>query len=153
MQFVTKVKSELKNFYPGYFGPVMATGIIETACRQLHFEQLASLLFFLNNIQFIILLLLLSSQVIWFFLKVKQDITSHKKGADFLTIISASCVLGSEYVQGQQKFSVGSLLLLFALIAWTFLLYTFLSLTILKKEKPSPEPGLNGSWLLIGVST
>ncbi|MDQ6902905.1 MAG: tellurite resistance/C4-dicarboxylate transporter family protein [Bacteroidota bacterium] len=153
MQFVTKVKSELKNLYPGYFALVMATGIIETACRQLHFEQLASLLFFLNNGQFIILLLLLTSRVTWFFPQVKEDVTSHKKGAGFLTIIAASCVLGSEYVQGQHSFSGGTLLLLFALIAWTLLLYTFLSLTILQKEKPSPETGLNGSWLLIVVST
>ena len=52
-----------------------------------------------------------------------------------------------------KSFLWGTSFLWFALVAWIFLLYTFLSLTILKKEKPSPETGLNGSWLLIIVST
>ncbi len=76
-----------------------------------------------------------------------------KKGAGFLTFIAASCILGSEYVQEQQMFAAGTYLLLLALIAWVLVLYTFLSWAILSREKPWPETGLSGSWLLIIVST
>ncbi len=153
MAAITRIKDEVKNLYPGYFALVMATGIIEIACRQLHFNQLASILFFLNNVQQGILLIFLLSRIVWFFPQVKHDIASHKKGAGFLTIVAASCVLGTEYVQGQHMFSVGISLLLFALATWIFLLYNFLAKMILQKEKPSLEAGLNGSWLLIVVST
>jgi tellurite resistance protein TehA-like permease len=146
-------KNGIKNFYPGYFALVMATGIISTACQQLHYEGLAKALFILNNVQYFILLLILIFRLIFFFPQFRTDLSTHAKGAGFLTFVAASSILGTSYVQAKQMFSPGIILLIIALIAWLLLMYGFLSLIIIKREKPSLEKGINGSWLLVIVST
>src|SRR3954468_1554686 len=147
MSFSSTLKNEIKSFSPGYFALVMATGIISTASQQLHYTTIARLLFFLNNAQYFILLLIFIIRLLFFFPQIKEDLATHSKGAGFLTFVAASCILGIGYVQGHQLFSAGIMLWVIALIACLMLVYSFLPLVILKREKPSPETGLNGSWL------
>src|SRR3954454_14690853 len=146
MSFSSTLKEEIKSFYPGYFALVMATGIISNASQQLHYDTIARLLFLCNNALYCILLLLFIIRIIFFYPQVKTDLAAHNKGAGFLTFVAASCILGVGYVQGKQLFAPGIWLLMAALIIWIILVYSFLSLVILKKEKPSPEKGLNGRW-------
>jgi len=152
MSFSSTLKEEIKSFYPGYFALVMATGIISTASRQLHYVMIARLLFLFNNALYFILLLIFIIRLLFFYPQVKTDLATHAKGAGFLTFVAASCILGTGYVQVQQLFAPGIWLLMAALIAWIILVYSFLPLVILKREKPSPEKSLNGSWLLLVVS-
>jgi tellurite resistance protein TehA-like permease len=153
MGLSSTIRNEIKGFYPGYFALVMATGIISTASQQLHYTSIARLLFILNNVQYFILLLIIIIRLLLFLPQVKADLSAHAKGAGFLTFVAASCILGTGYVQGKQLFDPGIWLIVPALIAWLILVYSFLLLVILKKEKPSPETGLNGSWLLLVVAT
>ena len=153
MSDISSFKNGIKTFHPGYFALVMATGIISIACQQLEYEWLANFLFILNNVQYFILLLIFIVRLIFFFPQVKTDLSTHLKGAGFLTFVAASCILGTSYVQGKQSFAPAIVLLTIALFAWVILVYSFLSFVILKKEKPSLETGINGSWLLLIVST
>src|SRR3954451_16083421 len=97
----------IKSLYPAYFALVMATGILSTACQQLHYDLLAKVLFTLNNVQYGILLLLLIARIVLFFPAFKSDVAASAKGAGFLTFVAGSCILGNEYVQGKQMFGPG----------------------------------------------
>src|SRR3954468_23164908 len=125
MSFSITLKEEIKSFYPGYFALVMATGIISNASQQLHYTTIAKLLFILNNALYFILLLIYITRLLFFYPQVKADLTTHAKGAGFLTFVAASCILGIGYVQGQQLFTPGKWLLVTALIAWLVLVYSF----------------------------
>ena len=91
--------------------------------------------------------------VAFYFSELKNDLANHSKGAGFLTLVAGSAVLGTGYAQSAQQFGIATVLLVFAFIVWLILVYSFLCLTMLKKEKPSPEDGMDGSWLLLIVST
>src|SRR4051794_11499998 len=105
------LKEEIKSFYPGYFALVMATGIVSNASQQLHFTTIARVLFLFNSAMYCILLLLYFIRLLFFFPQVKTDLSTHTKGAGFLTFVAASCILGIGYVQGQQLFTPGIWLL------------------------------------------
>ena len=152
MQLSSRVKNAVKDFPPGYFAMVMATGIISAASQQLHYALIAQALFLLNNVLYFIILIITVIRLFLFYQQVKADLANHATGAGFLTFVAASCILGTGYVQGQHLFSPAIWLLVVAIIAWLILVYSFLPLVILKKEKPSPEKGLNGSWLLLVVA-
>ena len=130
----------------------MATGIVSITSQQLHYPTVAKPLFWLNNALYCILLIILFIRLIFYFQQLKADLASHTKGTGFLTIVAASGILGTGYVQGHHLYGVGTGLLVFALIVWLLLVYSFLSLVILQTEKPSPETGMNGGWLLLVVS-
>lgn len=146
------IKEEIKTFNPSYFALVMATGIISLASQKLHYTSIAHTLFLLNNVFYFSLLLINIVRLFLFYPQVKADLSTHEKGAGFLSFIAATCILGNGYALGEQQFYTGIILLAVALIAWLFIIYSFLSLVILKAVKPSPEKGLNGSWLLLVVA-
>lgn len=147
------IKRRISTLNPGYFALVMATGIVSTACQLLHFSVLAKALFWLNNLQYFVLLILYIVRLFYFFPAVKADLSNPAKGAGFLTFVAGSSILGTEYMQGQQLFLPALILWIISLVSWALLVYSFLALVILKHEKPSPEKGINGSLLLLVVST
>src|SRR5437764_1360154 len=153
MNLSDNFRSSIRSFSPNYFALVMATGIISTACEQLHYDWLGKFLFYLNNVLFILLMLVFTGRVILYFSDFKNDLANHSKGAGFLTLVAGASILGSEYAQGTQSFSIPAILLIFALFVYVLIIYSFLTLTILKQSKPPFEMGMNGSWLLLTVST
>lgn len=153
MNYSNVIKDEIKKFYPGYFALVMATGIVSMACLQFKLDVPGKILFMLNNVQYFILAAIFIIRLIFFFKECKEDLSTNPKGAGFLTIVAASSIIGTGYAQGRQMFDVAVVFLMVALICWLILIYSFLSLIILQKEKPSLEHGINGSWLLLIVST
>ncbi|MDQ6813596.1 MAG: C4-dicarboxylate ABC transporter, partial [Bacteroidota bacterium] len=111
-------KSVVKTFPPGYFALVMATGIVSSACLQLHYDTIGKSLFVLNNVQYVALLIIFAARLVLFFSQVKSDLSTHEKGAGFLTFVAASAILGSGYVQGHHAYTAGKILLIVAIIAW-----------------------------------
>ena len=153
MNNVGRIKTQVKSCHPAYFALVMATGIISIGCQQLHLNVIADTLFVLNNVQYIILLFVFIVRIILYFPEVKKDLATHAKGAGFLTFVAGSSIVGTGYVEGKQMFLFGIILLILAFIAYLIILYSFLASVILQQQKPSLESGLNGSWLLLVVST
>jgi tellurite resistance protein TehA-like permease len=147
------LKTGIKTLAPSYFALVMATGIVASASQAHGFTLISKILFWFNNLAFLILLVLFLLRLFLFFPEVVKDLSTHEKGAGFLTIVAASCILGTGYVQGTGNYAMAAGLWYFGLILWVILIYSFLSRVILQEQKPSPENGLHGIWFLIVVST
>ncbi|HTM91568.1 MAG TPA: tellurite resistance/C4-dicarboxylate transporter family protein [Flavisolibacter sp.] len=147
------LKSVIPQLSPSYFALVMATGIVAMASHLQQYTVISNLLFWVNNIAFLILLLLFVLRLVFFFPNVVADLHSHTKGAGFLTMVAGACILGTTYAQTKNAFGPATLLWYFGMITWTLFIFSFLSSVILATEKPSPEKGLNGIWFLLVVST
>jgi tellurite resistance protein TehA-like permease len=149
----SKLKNGIQSLSPSYFALVMATGIVSTAAHLQQHTVISTVFFWINNGAFLILLLLFVLRLFFFFPDVVADLSSHAKGAGFLTLTAGGCILGTSYVQAHSAFAAATLLWDFGMLTWTVFIFSFLSSTILKSEKPSPENGLNGTWFLLVVST
>jgi len=146
------LKTGIQTFSPAYFALAMSTGIISIASNMLGHNVVSNWLFMINNIEFSLLLIIFILRLLLFFPDFKKDLSSHADGAGFLTIIAASCILGTEYGLLEFHFERAIILWCFALCAWLILVYSFFFLVTIKKRKPSLEDGINGSWLLFVVS-
>ncbi|MGI8636175.1 MAG: tellurite resistance/C4-dicarboxylate transporter family protein, partial [Segetibacter sp.] len=147
------VKKEIQTLAPSSFAIVMSTGVISIACNLLDYPTISNFLFYLNNLVYAVLVVLFFFRVVSFFPLVIKDLSAQAKGAGFLTVTAASCILGIQYATMKQSFSIAVVLWIFAVLFWLICMYAFFILVITKKEKPSLEEGLNGSWLLLVVST
>lgn len=147
-----KLKKGIQTFSPAYFALPMSTGIISIASQTLGYHKISNVLFVFNNIEYAALLLLFLLRLCFFFPDFKKDLSSHQEGAGFLTLVAASCILGTEYVLIKNLFVPAAVLFYFALSAGFIFTYSFFILVTIKKNKPSLENGINGSWLLFVVS-
>ncbi len=111
------LKIGVQNFSPDYFALAMSTGIISIASNMLGYHFISNWLFVVNNIEFVILLIIFILRLLFFFPDFKRDLSSHAEGAGFLTIVAASCILGTEY--GLLEFHFER-----AVILWCFALFT-----------------------------
>jgi tellurite resistance protein TehA-like permease len=153
MKVADVVKKEIATMAPASFALVMSTGIISIGSNLLGYALFSHFLFYLNNLQFLSLLAFLIFRVIWSYSAVVKDLATHGKGAGFLTITAACCILGLQYVLLKQNIQVAIALWFTAALLWLFCMYAFFIFAVAKKEKPTQEEGLNGSWLLLAVST
>ncbi len=147
-----RIAAGIRNLSPAYFGLPMSTGIIAVASHELGYPSISHALFVLNNAEVIILTVLLLLRLLYYFPAFRKDLSSHEKGAGFLTVVAAACILGSEHVEFQGTFRPAITLWHIALLAWVLLTYSFFILVTIKRNKPSLENGINGSWLLFVVS-
>jgi tellurite resistance protein TehA-like permease len=147
------MKLLIKQFPPIYFAFVMSTGIISLAAHAQQLAWLARGLFYVNLVAYPVLLALLVLRLVLFPQAFWAALTSHKDGPTFLTLVPATALLGSQFVQLPNNQAMGTLLWLVALAAWLGLGYSFVLGVSLKKEKPPLEQGLTGGWLLLVVAT
>jgi tellurite resistance protein TehA-like permease len=143
----------LRDFFPGYFALVMATGIVAVAARLLRYEALAWGLFWIALPAYPLLWLIQLARLALFPRLVIADLVSHERGPAFLTIVAATGVLGTQFdAFGTLRALVPALFWLSAGL-WALLVYGFLSAVTVRVSKPDLEHGLNGAWLLIVVAT
>lgn len=147
------MKKGIQQLFPSYFAFVMSTGIVSVASHLLQYQFISNFLFVVNNIAYVVLIVLYFLRMVFFFSSFKSDLSDHAKGAGFLTIVAASCILGVQYILLKQNFFVSAALWFFSLVGWLVLVYAFLTTIAVKKWKPSLEEGINGGWLLLVVST
>ena len=83
----------LRNFFPGYFALVMATGIVAVAACLLHYRLLAWALFAIALAAYPVLWVILLARIVRFPGAVIADFVSHERGPAFLTIVAANGVL------------------------------------------------------------
>jgi tellurite resistance protein TehA-like permease len=153
MASLSVYKNKIQTLSPSYFALVMATGIVSKAAYLQEQSGISTVLFWTANICFLVLLVLFLWRLFSFFPNVADDLSSHEKGAGFLTLTAGACILGTSYAQVHGAFDVATLFWYFGMLTWAFLVFAFLSNVILSLVKPSPEKGLNGSWFLLVVST
>ena len=143
----------IKTFFPGYFAFVMATGIVSLAWHFQGFSGTAKVLFWLNVPAYLLLWGITLVRLVRFRTEFFSDLTSHARGATFLTMVAATCVLGKQFLILTPFFLVGKWLWLLAVVLWFVLVYTFFVAITVREPKPKMESALNGGWLLIVVST
>ena len=147
------IKKEIANLFPSYFALTMATGIVSIAAFLLKISYVGELLFYFNIIVYCVLWTLLLLRLIYYFQNFLKDISDHSRSPGFLTIVAGTNVLGSQFVIIQQNFQIASILYYIGLILWATLIYSFIIMITVKRNKPSLEEGMNGIWLLMVVAT
>lgn len=147
------LRQELRRLYPGYFALVMATGIVSIAAELLGMGLVALILFRLNQGVYLVLWALFLSRVLLFFPEVMEDLTGHRRGPGFFTIVAGTCVLGSQYVILGADQEIALLLLALGSSLWVVFIYGFFVAVTVKPEKPTLPEGVNGGWLVIIVAT
>ncbi len=147
------IEGATRDLFPAYFALVMATGIVSIACHLLKMDILAIPLFYLNQFFYIVLWILTLIRLVRYPMKVFSDLSNHRVGSGFLTIVAATNVLGSQFVILQANETIALYLWVLGLALWFLLIYTLFTALTVKEEKPTLEDGINGGWLLFIVST
>ena len=143
----------IKKLSPAYFALVMATGIISIGAFLMDMQWIAMILFFLNNIFFIILWILTILRLIWYFTFFKSDLTNHIAGTGFFTSVAGTCVLGIQYIVMFEYLIIAMALLVFGILLWLFLTYTIFTTLTTQQNKPTLDKGITGGWLTAIVAT
>ena len=141
------------DLFPGYFALVMATGIISIACFLLGMRTISFVLLVVNVAAYFVLCLLLLVRLLFFFPRVKADITDHVRGPGFFTVVAGTCVLGSALLIVANRYRPAMALWVAGISLWVVIMYTFFTAMTVRENKPSIEGGLNGGWLLAVVAT
>ncbi len=143
----------LAELSPGYFGMVMATGIVSLAAQLQGMPWLASALFQLNIVVYMVLWCLTMLRVVRYPRRFFGDMVDHLRGPGFFTLVAATCILGAQFVLLEADYRTGTVLWVVALLLWVALTYTIFTAFTVKEQKPSLDRGISGAWLLAVVAT
>jgi len=139
--------------FPGYFAVVMATGTLSIALNLHDFPSLAQVLLGGNVAAYAVLWGLLALRTLCFPEALRADAADHARAPGFLTVVAATCVLGTQTVVVAGTPGIGYGLWLFGCMLWVVIAYTFFLMVCVRAEKPDLETGINGAWLLVAVAT
>jgi tellurite resistance protein TehA-like permease len=145
--------STLATLSPGYFAFVMATGIVSIGAELRGLHGLAVALLWVNVAAYLALWALSLARLGRYPAQVITDLTSHQKGAAFLTAVAGTNVLGSQLVLVADREGIATLLWWLGLMLWGVLLYAFLTAVTFREPKPDLATGISGIWLLLVVAT
>ncbi|MGD9509780.1 MAG: tellurite resistance/C4-dicarboxylate transporter family protein [Geminicoccaceae bacterium] len=143
----------LADLSPAYFGLVMATGIVSLAAAMMEHPSLALGLFHLNIGQFAVLSLLYGLRAWRYPRRFFGDMCAHLTGPGYFTMVAGTGILASQFLVLDGNVAVGTALWLLAVLLWLCLTYTIFTAITVRREKPTLEQGINGSWLLAVVAT
>jgi tellurite resistance protein TehA-like permease len=143
----------VRDLPPNIFAIVMATGIVSLAAHGAGWPGLAGGLFWLNVAFFPGLLVLLVTRALWYPAALFADLRDHAKAPGFFSLVAAQCVLGSQFVLLSPSATIGMALWVGGAVVWLALSYVMVPGLMEGTEKPKPETGLSGAWLLNVVGT
>jgi tellurite resistance protein TehA-like permease len=138
---------------PAYFAFVMATGIVSLAAERRGLRGLAVALLWVNVVAYAALWALSLARFARYRDRMLADLTSHQKGAAFLTTVAGTEVLGSQMALIADRPGIAVALWWLGLALWGVLLYAFLTAVTFREPKPDLATGISGVWLLLVVST
>src|SRR5262245_276218 len=141
----------VRDLPPNIFAIVMATGIVSLAANGAGFRLLAHGLFWLNVALYAVLSVLLVLRALRHRAALAADLKSHARAPGFFTLVAAPCVLGNQCVVLHDGAAAGLALWVVGTGFWLALSYAMLPGLMEGAEKPKPEVGLNGAWLLTVV--
>ena len=143
----------VRDLFPAYFALVMATGIISIACHLLTMDFLAFPLFYLNQFFYLVLWILTLARITRHPARLLADLSNHRLGVGFLTLVAGTNVLGSQFIILMANTAIALILWILGLVLWLFLIYALFTVLTVKEEKPPLDSGINGAWMLFIVST
>jgi tellurite resistance protein TehA-like permease len=146
--------SAVATLFPGYFALVMATGIVSIGAHFLGMEPIAQGLLWFNVAAYGVLWALTIMRFAKYRASLIADLISHGRSVLFLTIAAGTCVLGNQFaILTPYLLPVAAVLWVFGLGLWLVLIYIFFTVVTVREPKPAFENVINGSWLLVVVST
>ncbi len=80
------------------------------------------------------------------------DLVSHRTGPGYFTLVAGSGILASQFLVLQENTTAGVALWAVATVLWAVLTYTFFMAVMVRRDKPTIEHGIDGSWLLAVVA-
>ncbi len=152
------MKELIKNFDPGYFAFVMATGIISIVCHLLGMEGAASALFFLNKAGWAAVFILFLVRSLLFPASL-MEAAGRRHGASMFTAVAGTCILGSQYAVIQADPAAALPLWIAGFLLWAVLIYAFFFALVAASPGEAPLEGgafifgFDGSWLIFVVGT
>jgi tellurite resistance protein TehA-like permease len=153
LRLAANIKKPIQELAPAYFALVMSTGIVSIAFSLFKFTAISNILFYLNNVEYLVLIILLVGRVALFFPAFETDFATHKKGPGFFTLIAGTNILGVQYMLLKQMAQPAIFLWIVGIVLWVAVMYDFLFTIITKKQDPPLAEGINGIWLLVVVAT
>jgi tellurite resistance protein TehA-like permease len=143
----------VRDLPPNIFAMVMATGIVSLAVNGAGYRLLAHGLFWLNVSLYAVVSMLLLMRIAYYRGNLAADLRSHARAPGFFTLVAAPCVLGSQCVLLYGYAAAGLTLWIVGVVFWLLLTYAMLPGLMEGSDKPSPETGITGAWLLAVVGT
>jgi tellurite resistance protein TehA-like permease len=131
----------------------MATGIVAIALDDQGFPAVARTLSILNALAYVLLWAIGGARCLRSAPGLRHDLRDHIAGPQFLTIVAATAVVGVEATRFTHAPALAGAAWSVALGLWLLLTYAFLGGVIVGERKPRLDEGLDGSWLLLTVST
>lgn len=150
---MTILKDMIANLHPAYFAMVMATGIVSIASNLLGMKSIANGLFIFNAVVFATLCILTVLRLFLFPQKLIADLTDHKRGVGFFTMIAGAGVFGNQWVLIGHNLEFARVFWYASIGLWLGLTYVIFTGFTIKENKPPLEEGINGGWLLAVVAT
>jgi tellurite resistance protein TehA-like permease len=138
---------------PGYFGMVMATGIVSLAADIAGLAALARAMFWLNIVAYAVLWTLNVLRAVRHTRRFAADVIDHLRGPGFFTTVAATGVLGIQALLLAHDRAAAIVLWIGAGVLWIVVTYTIFAGMTVKARKPSLPEGINGGWLLAVVAT
>lgn len=146
-------RKNISGLSPGYFSLVMATGIVSIAAHTYHFEFIAKGLLYFNIVAYLWLFLFSVLRFILYWKHGIADFYNLNKSPGFLSFVAGSAVLGAQFILIWSNHTLGVIMYFLSVFTWIFLIYTFFTVITIAENKPDFTKSINGSWLLIIVST
>jgi len=147
------LRRSVESLAPGYFGLVMATGIVSIAAHQLTRTLVAQALLALNIAFYVGLWALNLLRFARHRRAMLADGADHARGPGYFTWVAATSVLASQCVIVAGSYRAAWALWGVALVLWAAFTYAIFAALTVKDEKPPLERGINGTWLLAVVAT
>ncbi|MDQ6902861.1 MAG: tellurite resistance/C4-dicarboxylate transporter family protein [Bacteroidota bacterium] len=142
----------ITNLSPAYFSLVMATGIVSIAAQLYNWILISKTLFWINLVAYIILCCLFAARLFFYTKEFRSDFLDDRKNMGFLSFTAANSIIGNQFVLIAGNYQFAICFFAIGLLSWVFLIYSLFAVLIEKRKKPSLK-AINGTWLLIIVST
>ncbi|HJU82942.1 MAG TPA: tellurite resistance/C4-dicarboxylate transporter family protein [Holophagaceae bacterium] len=152
-QIKASALEDLATLHPAYFSMVMATGVLDVACRLLGIRLASEALFWINLVAYGLLWGATLLRALIFPGRFRADWQDHQRGPGFFTTIAATCVVGIQFVVLRQDLATARILWWAGLGMWLVCMYAIFAGLTVKETKPSLEDGINGGWLAAVVAT
>lgn len=146
-------RENISKLSPGYFALVMATGIVSIAAHIFEYRMIAEGLLYFNILAYLWLLVFSVLRFIFYRGHGIADFYNLNKSPGFLSFVAGSAVLGSQFILIWSSFTLGVFMYFVSAITWLILIYSFFTVITIAADKPTFTKSINGSWLLIIVST
>lgn len=149
----TQPTRSLADLSPAYFGLVMATGIVSLAAFMMEVPALAFALFYLNMVQYGVLAALYGLRAWRHPRRFFGDMVMHSTGPGYFTMVAGTGILASQFLVLAENVVIGTGLWGLAIVLWLGLTYTIFTALTVRRDKPTLDKGISGSWLLAVVAT